>query len=397
MQKRTFLKLASLYSTLPLLYSFSGCSEIKITIRKLKNRLKPSPQIPPLQDRVESTLPPGGESISVETALNSRCSSDFDDDSTLFHWGIFDKNKRLSSNQINRISSHAQCKNLAGNHTSTVKPNKSSLQFFINNSLTGDDRDWSMIVNGIQQQAAALVCSALGIGNVLNNRGKDGKVISPETLNTVSLRVGPMKPSYSNSYWSSDLPQTESPWKEGNLPNPTRKGSMPLLKAIDQLSMEYLGDPIRDQKLLGQLLWAARGRTPHLYKSTPWGLTIPTWAGKQTISSVYLVENDGLYLYNNWDKNRPTHRISKIGTYHRDVINQQKAYFPTWDTFILFNANESLGRALWEIGYQLCNTIVQALSLNLSYNVFHLNAAQKKCFKLEGCNNPTICVALSKS
>ena len=36
-----------------------------------------------------------------------------------------------------------------------------------------------------------------------------------------------------------------------------------------------------DKTKISQLLWAARGRTPHYVKSHPWGLTIPTWGGVQ--------------------------------------------------------------------------------------------------------------------
>ncbi|OEU50949.1 MAG: hypothetical protein BA861_12040 [Desulfobacterales bacterium S3730MH5] len=70
---------------------------------KIEDLFKPPVKLPPDSERLEAELSPEGETISVEMALNSRCTSDYDGNSKKFHWGMFDGSRRLSETQIKRI------------------------------------------------------------------------------------------------------------------------------------------------------------------------------------------------------------------------------------------------------------------------------------------------------
>ena len=70
---------------------------------------------------------------------------------------------------------------------------------------------------------------------------------------------------------------------------------MPLFEAIERA--EITSDGRRSgSKDVSQLLWAARGRTPHKYRGREWGMTIPTWAGGQNLPIVIdgLIREDGM-------------------------------------------------------------------------------------------------------
>lgn len=244
---------------------------MKYIYRKIKGRLKKNAEIPSEKERTIAVLPPEGETISVETALNSRCSSDYDDNQTIFHWGIFDKTKKLSYEQIKKIINSVKICRFTEYRVEIVE-NGHTLTFIVENGITGIQKDWVMVESGMQQQAVILICTALGIGSVLKNQGKDGTEISSIDFLTIKLKIDPMKPSYDESYWIHSAPANESPWLSGNLPDPVRNGSTPLITAIKNINIQnsrHSQNVIKHS--IGQLLWAARGRTPHLYKSKPWG------------------------------------------------------------------------------------------------------------------------------
>ena len=58
-----------------------------------------------IEDRLKSLaqFSTGGDAISVEMALNSRCTSDSDGNPRKFHWGMFNRTKKLSDEQIKKI------------------------------------------------------------------------------------------------------------------------------------------------------------------------------------------------------------------------------------------------------------------------------------------------------
>ena len=67
---------------------------------RIENKFR-SPAKPPFKSPREIvTLPGECLKISVEMALNSRCTSDYDGNPKRFHWGMFDPERKLSKDQI---------------------------------------------------------------------------------------------------------------------------------------------------------------------------------------------------------------------------------------------------------------------------------------------------------
>lgn len=62
---------------------------------KIEDLFKSPVKLPPDSERLEVELPPESEAVSVEMALNSRCNSDYDENPNKFHWGMFDRRKKL--------------------------------------------------------------------------------------------------------------------------------------------------------------------------------------------------------------------------------------------------------------------------------------------------------------
>jgi hypothetical protein len=135
---------------------------------------------------------------------------------------------------------------------------------------------------------------------------------------------------------------------------------------------------------VGQLLWAARGRTPHLYKSKPWGTTIPTSEGRQDITCVSVISHSGSYRYVNWRKGRPTHFLFKHAALDDSLRRHLESFYPPWNCFIVLEANESSLLAYWEIGYQLLNLLLQAQSIKLGYRSILLDSDQRNVFQKAG-------------
>jgi hypothetical protein len=369
-----------------------GCTKIKTVFRKIKGRLQPVADLSPDAERGIAILPSKGENVSVETVLNSRCSSDDNDDPKLFHWGMFDKGKILSKEQVEKIIA---CSSIARFTDKKIRVDISGniISFVVDNRVTGIQRDLMMVESGMQQQAVGLSCAALGCGNVLLNQGKDGTPRSAEEMVTITMRIDAMKPSFNGSYWSAVAPLHEAPWLKGNLPDPVREGAIPLLPALQNSTIKKDGK-VATMQALGQLLWAARGRTPHFYKSMPWGMTIPTWGGEQNISVVFFIVDSKVYKYVNWDKGRPTHSLKASGQIGEDSYHKIQQFFPLWNSFILFGAQETYARSLWEIGYQLQNILVQAYSLDIGYSAKILNEEEQKIFKTETIQRPVALMAL---
>jgi len=163
----------------------------------------------------------------------------------------------------------------------------------------------------------------------------------------------------------------EKPFKKGeNLSEPKRDSNVECLPELEQLTLfENIGTQA-DETDISQLLWAARGRTPHYIKSHPWGLTIPTWGGSQNYTSVYLLEESKLFRYINWTRfsrfwwiiGSPTHDIKFL----KNV--KISSEFEDAKFSIILSRNEKTSRALWEVGYMLENIFLQARSLGIVYN-----------------------------
>ena len=123
-------------------------------------------------------------------------------------------------------------------------------------------------------------------------------------------------------------------------------------------------------------------------------MTIPTWAGEQHISSLYLISDQKLFRYVNLHRNRPTHSLEAVGEIDIDLHNELVKLFPLSNCFIVLGKNETFARALWEIGYQLLNLLVQAHALDAAYQAALLDKTHKEIFHGIGINSPVVVVAL---
>jgi hypothetical protein len=371
---------------------------IKI-LRAIYNRINylihPPEKIPPDDQRELVLLPSEGGSVSVEMALNSRCSSDYDNNPKIFHWGMFDRNKRLSDKQIQKIIHLINIPRFTDRQLN-IYYEKNNLSFTVektNDNLT--EAHWMMVESGMQQQALGLICSAMGVGMVLNGISKDGVASSNNEMITVKAHLDALKPSYEGSFWTDSNPLQKHHLNKGNLPQPIRNGENQLLPILENLNIKMKGSKKADEQAISQLLWAARGRTPHFYKSMPWGMTIPTWGGEQNISSVFLIWEKNLYKYMNWGKNRPNHELSKLANFNEQVLTELDRLSPRFNTYIILSANEEYNRALWEVGYQLFNILIQAKALNLSYHAFLLDEQSKKPFAKFDISDPVAVIAIA--
>lgn len=362
-------------------------------IYRIEGFLRPPVELPPDSLRDEAELPQEGPTTSVEVALNSRCSSDYDGNPRKSHWGMFDRTRKLSEEQIGEIIDLARIPRLTDGKIG-VRREHNMLTFLTDNRATDILKERMMVESGMQQQAVGLICSALGVGAVIKNLGKDGLPVSEDEYATVRIRLDFMKPSYDGAYWSEMAPAGRAPWLKGNLPDPVRSGDNSLVATLASLRTSNAGSEGLTEESMSQLLWAARGRTPHLYESRPWGMTIPTWGGEQDLSSVYAISDSMLAEYTNWIKARPTHSLLEPKEIGEGLLHQLRGCFPQNDRFIIIGRSEDTSRSLWEVGYQLFNILIQARALDLSYEAALLDESQKCLFAEIGIDRPVAIVML---
>ena len=371
------------------LLSLAGISAVGLLFSKLPIKRKTKDFLKSILHFLQPTfaLPEEGNNVSVETALNSRCTSDYSGNPEKYHWGMFDKTKKLSDEQIRKIITLARIPFFSDQKVK-IQSEHNMLTFVVQNHLSGILKDWMMIESGMQQQAVGLVCAALGVGMVFNNLGKDGTPISDTENANINIKLDPMKPTYNGSFWSNLPPAGRKPWQTGNLLDPVRDGDKPLIKALTNLKIDNSGSTPLTEASISQLLWAARGKTPHLYNSKPWGMTIPTWAGNQHISSVYLISNNKLSKYINWDNDKPTHALLELNEIDPLAFDNMAKSFSAHDKFIILAKNENYMRAFWEVGYQLLNLLLQAHALDISYQAILLDETQKTMLERIGVREP---------
>ena len=329
-------------------------------------------RLPPESEREKTIFANGGYAIQVETALNSRCTSDYDGNPNKFHWGMFDKTKRMTDEQIKKIVHLAKVPHLTDERVE-IRIEKNILSFLIDGQKKGLIRDHMMVESGMQQQAVGLVCAALGAGVLFINSGKDGRRMSETDHENVKIELDAMKPGYNDSYWTSMPPNRNKSWRNNNLPDPLRTGTKPLLSVLEELKAENSNETKATKQAMSQLLWAARGRTPHLYKSRPWGMTIPTSRGEQNITSVYLILEGKLSRYVNWRWKGWAHSTEVLKPVGEELGIQLLNWLSPHNCLIVLAKNEHFAEADWEIGYQSLNLMLQAKSLNLSYRLVLLN------------------------
>jgi len=323
------------------------------------------------------------EIVSVEKVLNSRCSCDFDRNSKKNHWGMFVEDKYPSGKVIERVM--RCCKKTPqfsdGKLSSWFEDNYLFLGFEDTNDLLKNRL--LHIESGMQHEAIYLACTALGFGSCIHNLGINGSRYGNKIATARHLileNVG----SYKEGKYSVAAPGPEKSFKKSkNLSLPKRNGTIDCLYALERLSISHGVGDNADETDISQMLWAAKGRTPHYIKSHPWGLTIPTWGGGQNYTSVYLTKEHKLFRYTNWTTSRYVDLITRVArqacahwwkigqpTHDIKVVRTVNISFkPNYaNVGIILCRNENTNRALWEVGYMLENMFLQAKSLGISYS-----------------------------
>lgn len=311
------------------------------------------------------------EIISIEKVLNSRCSCDFDGNPKQNHWGIFIKDKHPSRRIIERVL--RCCKKIPQFSDGKLLPWFENEHLFLGFEKTNDPFKTLLlhIESGMQQEAVYLACTALGLGTCIRNLGINGTEYT-DKMATARHLILEKADSYEAGKFSTATLGPEKPFKKGkNLSEPKRDGNIECLPQLEQLTLFKNTGTQADETDISQLLWAAKGRTPHYINSHPWGLTIPTWGGGQDYTNVYLVKENKLFRYINWTTGffplwwkigNPTHDTKFLKNIN---ISSQ---LDNADSAIILSRNEQTNRALWEVGYMLENMLLQAKSLGISYN-----------------------------
>ncbi|MGA3193094.1 MAG: hypothetical protein ABSD73_11395 [Candidatus Bathyarchaeia archaeon] len=331
-----------------------------------------------------------GEVVSIEKALNSRCSSGFGPRKS--HFGTF-VNKRPPETVIDQI---INCLNIPRFSTGKLLHWLEDEYLFLGfeNPKNPSAERVLHVESGMQHEAVYLACAAEAVGTCAHNLGTDGTSKEGKTT-TTKHRILEIIDPYGASKFTTRAPGPEKPFFLGkNLTTPSRDSGIECVTQLPKLTTSSRSGPPATERDMSQLLWAARGRTPHFITidrwKHMWGLTVPTWGGVQDYTSVYLVKSRKLYRYVNWTKefslmNRtlreklgwtrgnPTHDIRFVGNVDASphLNGHEKA--------IVLCQNEGTGRALWEIGYMLENMLLQATSLGISYEskVFSVDEASE--------------------
>ncbi len=201
---------------------------------QIKGRLKPGPSFPPESKRVPGGLPAEAGPISVETALNSRCTSDHDQDQKVFHWGLFDPQRRLTDDDVGRIVQRSLLPRVAAEGI-RIEQDGRRLAFLVDEVPEDQHRRRRMIEAGMLQQSVCLTCAAAGAGMIFESQGIHGRRLSGSRRNIMEFEIDAMLPSYGDSYWTESVPGSPRPWRRGNLPDPRRVGPLPLAEALQRL------------------------------------------------------------------------------------------------------------------------------------------------------------------
>ncbi len=361
---------------------------------KVRRRVEPRTEPVSADDRAAAVLPAGGEAASVEKVLNSRCTSDDSGLKRVSHWGVYDSSLKLADDDIRRIVSLAEIRRLTTLDLA-LRPADGIWLFISDPRATGADKERLMIESGMHQQAVSLACAALGAGTTVLNMGPDGRAVAEGGLASIRMKIRPAKPFYGDSYWTSAAPEGPQGWQPGNLPEPRRDGTVPFVEAMRGYGFERTSGRGDSAETLGQLLWAARGRTPHYFHGHPWGLTIPVWGGSQDLTRLQVVHDGRLYAYENWRRKRPTHSLICDRDIKDAACRAFGEMFASWNAFIVLSTLDGHARALWEVGYQSLNLLLQAHALGVDYLYRVLDGREKEALAAcRGLGRPAAIMAL---
>ena len=334
--------------------------------------------------------------ISIEKVLNSRCSCDFDGNPKKDHWGIFIKDKHPSQRIIQRV---LQCCKVPQFSDGKLLPWFEEEYLFLGFEKTNDlfKTRLLQIESGMQQEAVYLACTALGLGTCIHNLGINGTEYA-DKIATARHLILEKADSYEAGKFSTAPTGPEKPFKKGkNLSEPRRDGNVECLPELEQLTLFKNTGTQADETDISQLLWVAKGRTPHYIKSHPWGLTIPTWGGGQNYTNVYLVKENKLFRYINWTIRffplswgigNPTHDIKLL---QKVNISSQ---LDEANSAIILGRNEKTNRALLEVGYMLENMFLQTKSLGISYKSKVFTKDEIKKLERNGISDPVAALLL---
>ena len=264
------------------------------------------------------------------------------------------------------------------------------------------------IESGMQQEAVYLACTALGVGTCIHNLGINGTQRENKIATTRHLILEKTN-SYETGKYTTAAPGPKKPIKHGkNLTEPQRDSSVECLPELKQLTLTKNTGSHADETGISQLLWAAKGRTPHYIKSHPWGLTIPTWGGGQDYTNVYLVRNNKLFRYISWTTRFLTmhiryvpharHLFWRVGYPTHDIKLLRNVNISDQldgaDIAIILSRNERTNRSLWEVGYMLENMFLQLKSLKISYTSKIFNNNEMKRLAKAGVSEAVAAVLL---
>jgi hypothetical protein len=344
---------------------------------------------------------------SIEKVLNSRCSSSFDIGAKKNHWGTF--TDRSASKQVLETIIH--CINVPRFSSGKLLHWFEDSHCFVGFEKPRDSSTERTlhVESGMQQQAIYLASTAQGVGTCIHNQGINGTEYGNKIATAKHLIMEIMDP-YETGKFTAKAPGPKKPFKvSANLCEPSRDGDLECLPELEHLKRFNKSGSQAARKDISQLLWAAKGRTPHVIHMHVWnhfwGLTIPTWGGGQTYTSLYLVKDHELGRYLNWTtefsplnrlllshakwtRGNPTHEIRFIRKV--DFSNQ----LDDAESAIIMCQNEKSGRALWEVGYMLENIFLQAKSLGISYETKIFETEEVTALAKLGMTNAVAAVLL---
>jgi hypothetical protein len=352
--------------------------------------------------------------VSVEKVLNSRCSSDFEAGSKRRHWGTY-KDAQPPEGVMKQVVSCCKVPQYSSGKLEIWFNEKNLFLGFEKQKDSFNERMLN-IESGMQHEAVYLACTALGVGTCLRNEGVNGTEYGSKTA-TASHLIMEMIDPYETGRFTTKAPSLKKPFIVGkNLCEPMRDGEVECLPELERLTTSDKSGTLATEKDVSQLLWAAKGRTPHYIGSRPWGLTIPTWGHGQEYTDIYLVKSGKLFLYVNWTKHfRLNEPLKRVLRYVKWAIYRDAQFYvmgnPTHDTQLFGNAealpqleganvaivlcqNEKTGRTLWEVGYMLENIFLQARSLGIFYKSKILQPSESAQFAEAGIPDAVAAILL---